>query len=493
MRSISILSTAAGLLAAVAGVSGLPSNDGQFLVETAPGERRWVTRDEKMQMIAYSTNLRSLALVDTKSEQEHKRFFDVTRYGDSVTPARLNARTSPNYPTTPAQITRTNWAIAQVAPNDFIPDVTALTAFHTRYSESTTGVDAAKWVYQRAKNLFEEYGCFYGYGGPAVTKFQHANSSQFTTVATLRGTSNKTIVIGAHIDSMDKKNPPGRAPGADDNASGVSLILAALETLLKNPTIRGKHQPNTIEFHWYAGHENGKFGAAELWAAYSAQGRNVKAMLDQDIVGYFKPGTREEFGMITDFINPDLNEFLKMVIDQYTNLPYITFDCGFACGDHGAPFMYGFPSAKVLESSLYNANPYIHTANDTANHLIYTHVYEHYKMVMGYLIELAFEDDLAKMGQPSLLGICALPEFRNHFDAIGGNLWPPPPGLRRNVLTLMTVSGKNKKGSVVTAGVAVGHDANLYGYNATSNFMHEAGHTIDWNKRIVEEKEERMV
>ena len=58
-------------------------------------------------------------------------------------------------------------------------------------------------------------------------------------LAHLDGTSDKTILIGAHYDSTNNlgtttvADDEQGAPGADDNASGVAAVLACLRLLAK--------------------------------------------------------------------------------------------------------------------------------------------------------------------------------------------------------------------------------------------------------------------
>lgn len=71
---------------------------------------------------------------------------------------------------------------------------------------------------------------------------------------------------------------------------------------------------NTIEFHWYAGEEAGLLGSGAIFQQYIRQGRDIRAMLNQDMTGYVKPGTKEVIGIITDNVDLSLTNYLKKVI-----------------------------------------------------------------------------------------------------------------------------------------------------------------------------------
>lgn len=61
-------------------------------------------------------------------------------------------------------------------------------------------------------------------------------------------------------------------------------------------------------------------------------------MLQQDMTGYvektLQSGKPESVGVITDYVDPALTEFIKEVIDEYCDIPYTLTKCGYACSDH---------------------------------------------------------------------------------------------------------------------------------------------------------------
>ena len=77
---------------------------------------------------------------------------------------------------------------------------------------------------------------------------------------------------------------------------------------------------NTVEFHWYAPEEGGLLGSQAIFSSYHDSGRDVKAMLQQDMTGYVQKtldaGEKERVGVITDFVDPDLTEFIKKVVTE---------------------------------------------------------------------------------------------------------------------------------------------------------------------------------
>ncbi|WEK47015.1 MAG: M20/M25/M40 family metallo-hydrolase [Candidatus Andeanibacterium colombiense] len=102
-------------------------------------------------------------------------------------------------------------------------------------------------------------------------------------VAIQRGSErpNEVVIVQGHIDSMpsDVLDPNSDAPGANDDASGSSLVLEAARVLSRHK------YPTTIVYALLSGEEQGLYGGALLAEYAKAQGWTVKAVLNNDIVG----------------------------------------------------------------------------------------------------------------------------------------------------------------------------------------------------------------
>ncbi len=91
----------------------------------------------------------------------------------------------------------------------------------------------------------------------------------------------RVIIIGAHIDSRvsDVMNATADAPGANDDGSGVALVLEAARILSKQ-----KFRA-TIVYAIFSGEEQGLFGGQLLAETAKQKNWTVSAMLNNDIVG----------------------------------------------------------------------------------------------------------------------------------------------------------------------------------------------------------------
>ncbi|KAK2873448.1 hypothetical protein FQN49_002371 [Arthroderma sp. PD_2] len=346
-----------------------PDGSDKCLIELGPGETQWVTEDQKFQMKAAGHT-----------------FIDITdEFGTGFTASEVVAA---NYPKSARHASDVNSIIAGLSKENLMRDLTALAKFHNRYYKSKTGVESATWLMKQVQKAIDDSGV----KGAKVEKFMH-KFQQFSIIATIPGSTESTVVIGAHQDSVNLDNPMnGRAPGADDNGSGSVAILEALRGILGSKAIA--NATNTMEFHWYAGEEGGLLGSAAIFQKYKSDGRKIKAMLNQDLTGFTKKGNPEQFGLITDNTNMELNEFCKTIVEKYASIPILEAKCGYACSDHASAHRNGFPSSFIAETNFRGDNPYLHTADDVIANLDFDHILEHTKVAVGFMTELAMASNL---------------------------------------------------------------------------------------------------
>jgi leucyl aminopeptidase len=195
--------------------------------------------------------------------------------------------------------------------------LTTFTSFHTRYYKSEYGRKSSEWLLKTVQDTIKTAGA-----AKHVTAKHFVHPwGQNSIIATIPGRTNKTIVVGAHQDSINLWLPSVlAAPGADDDGSGTVTILEAFRVILMSKgMVTGQHE-NTLEFHWYSAEEGGLLGSQAIFSAYEKAGRNVKAMLQQDMTGFVQrtvqAGKEESVGVIVDFVDPNLTAFIKEIIAE---------------------------------------------------------------------------------------------------------------------------------------------------------------------------------
>ncbi len=95
----------------------------------------------------------------------------------------------------------------------------------------------------------------------------------------VKGRGSKWIVIGAHYDHLGHMGPDALFPGANDNASGVAMMLSLAEWF-------SKHKPkHNILFAAFAGEEAGLVGSEWFIVDRPIELSKIKLMLNLDILG----------------------------------------------------------------------------------------------------------------------------------------------------------------------------------------------------------------
>jgi hypothetical protein len=116
-------------------------------------------------------------------------------------------------------------------------------------------------------------------------------------MATLRGSTSpeRVYVVSGHYDSRVSSalNATADAPGANDDASGVAVVLELARVMAR------RRPEATIVFTAVAGEEQGLYGARHMAAQFKAAGVDVQGMFTNDIVGSSRAddGTQEPFAV----------------------------------------------------------------------------------------------------------------------------------------------------------------------------------------------------
>jgi hypothetical protein len=177
------------------------------------------------------------------------------------------------------------------SPERMKADVTALVAFGTRHSLSVTddskrGIGAARHWAEAQLNAISDGcgGCITVANiGRTFTGPRAPNGVEIIDVLGFQQGDDpkRVVIVGGHIDSIvgDMMDSKTDAPGANDDASGVAVVLAAARALSK------QHFKATIVYAIFSGEEQGLYGSTLLADTAREKGWTVSAMLNNDIVG----------------------------------------------------------------------------------------------------------------------------------------------------------------------------------------------------------------
>ena len=263
-------------------------------------------------------------------------------------------------------------------------------------------------------------------------------------IAVLPGTNptlnGQALVVSAHYDHLGFGWPDARAgakgqvhPGADDNASGVAVMLELARLMA------GKKPERSVIFAAFAGEEAGLLGARHYVQAAKAPGAAFAlsdhiANLNLDTVGRLGDGKVTIFGASSARELP----FIFMGAGAVTGVPTQTVAQEINASDHTAFVEAGVPAVHIFAST---ADDY-HRPSDTADKIDYPGLGK----VAAVLKEAA--DYLAARPQPL--------NFTGNAPAAGG---PPAPGTPRRVATGIVPDMTYQGEGVLVASVQPGSGA----------------------------------
>ena len=287
----------------------------------------------------------------------------------------LNDAASPALATT-AKSAALATLLDQVSTSNISTTVTLLQNLGTRFHAGTspnTATDTINTLWQSNTPT-----------GGAITQVSHQTSKstdQKSLVWKLAGTSDtsKTVVIGAHLDSINRSDETA-APGADDNATGI----AALTEILRILKASGATFSRSVEFHAYAAEEVGLLGSADIAATTLAAGKNVTAMLQMDMIGYSATSNDQTLHLITTDTSPVLTRHLKDLTSLYMGGSWETGTLSAGTSDHKSWTNLGFHAAFAFEHPT-NYNHALHSTSDTTSRIDYNLASRFTKLALAFL------------------------------------------------------------------------------------------------------------
>ena len=197
-------------------------------------------------------------------------------------------------------------------------------------------------------------------------------------------------VLGAHYDAW------GDSPGADDNASGVAVLLELVRTL---PAMRPRRSQYFVAF----GTEEPPFFATPSMGSHvfarslRERGVDVDLMAALDLVGYYTDEPRSQaypyvglgllyprrgnfVAVVGDLGSGSILHRMRLAMAQATELDVRTFRGprsvpGLMASDHWSFRQLGYPGVLVTDTA-YLRYPWYHTAQDTPDRLDYERMAE---------------------------------------------------------------------------------------------------------------------
>ncbi|OGR46201.1 MAG: hypothetical protein A2X37_06560 [Elusimicrobia bacterium GWA2_66_18] len=272
--------------------------------------------------------------------------------------------------------------ISRVEEEGIRSTIETLAAYHNRYYKANSGVEAARWLQGRWQTLAG------GLPGASSRLVKHDGWKQPSVVLTIPGAekTEEVVILGGHLDSINGYGgEAARAPGADDNASGIAVLTEAVRVLGAS----GLRPRRTLQFIGYAAEEVGLRGSQDLAKQAAREGMKVVGVIQYDMTNF--KGSGEGIFLLNDHVDADLTAFLGKLIEVYAGVPWATTECGYACSDHASWTRNGYPASAVFESTVDGRNRAIHTERDTlaASGGGAEHSVAFAKLAVAFAVELA--------------------------------------------------------------------------------------------------------
>ncbi len=263
--------------------------------------------------------------------------------------------------------------------------------FTTRSSFSGESIDKAEqYVFEHLQS--------YGLDSVVYQEFPGEDGAPpgRNVIGEIKGTTraDEIVVVGAHLDSYPWDVD---APGADDDASGVSA------TLLLAHSFAGRSFERTIRFAFFGDEENApweceKIGSAGYAGKCKAAGEKIVAMIEADSIAFDPPETDEpivemntrEPGDDADGADLAIVELWQETIDVYGIGGLVSVNVAISdnWSDHGSFWNNGYPAVMLIAEELEHSNPYWHSGEDTVDKLdwaFYAQVTRSYLAVAAHL------------------------------------------------------------------------------------------------------------
>lgn len=376
-----------------------------FIGHAAPVKEQFIIRDcllsklkEKVQVLANAGDYRlvemeldnSIQAIIQDNHAECGKALNVSRYFMQAKGIQSNAsmvlnkltKMKPrhrNYQYKIKHQPQVNSAISQVQADKIWQNAEHLTSYINRSANTKTGVEAALWF----KDKFDQMAKMANRTDVASYFVKTGKYKQPSVVTVIgKGLPGEGVVIGAHMDTFD-----GNKPGADDDASGITVALEVARVLLSS-NLELKHPVYIIA---YAAEERGLVGSGYVVEQFVERSIPVKAVMQLDQAGYRANPKDKTIWLLTDYVDKKLTAFAAELLSYYVKIPVSYTRCGYACSDHAVWYQQGFNAFYPSATTLDDDNPYVHTSEDRLEIINLEHMVHFTKLGLAFAIELSLD------------------------------------------------------------------------------------------------------
>lgn len=205
--------------------------------------------------------------------------------------------------------------------------------------------------------------------------FEYDGATFANIVADQPRPAGPVFIVGAHFDAVEG------SPGADDNASGVAVLLECARALAREDL------PYSLRFVAFNLEEFNMVGSSHYVRKIRKKKERVMGMISLEMVGYtdsrpgaqhYPPGLEERFSPLANFIGLAANGKSKKLMESFAatlrevrDLPVEQITIPFngwllpdaRLSDHAPFWDAGYPALLVTDTA-YFRNPHYHLSSD---------------------------------------------------------------------------------------------------------------------------------
>lgn len=235
-----------------------------------------------------------------------------------------------------------------------------LQSYHTRRWDSRMVYEVQDWLYNTYRGLGIDSLVLQGF---VFTYHDTLYKSSDNVIAIKKGLvyPNEFVVCGAHYDSYtyDSGHPDSlRAPGADDNASGVSGIMETARVL------RHCKFERSIIYCNFAAEEIGLKGSAAYARDCAKHLVDLVAYFNLDMIGYLEEGSDIHVHLLHANRDTLLAQYVRDFCEvYYPGMPVRRSWLPVGDSDFSSFHRNGYASIQTFEDT-HHSSPFIHSTND---------------------------------------------------------------------------------------------------------------------------------
>lgn len=268
---------------------------------------------------------------------------------------------------------------------------------HTIASDKTEGRTPSSKGYKLAAKFLEKEmknsGIEPYFNGSYRHNFKHEDEKMFNLVGVINAenSTDEYIMLSAHLDHVNEAAIDGDKiyNGANDNASGVVVVLEVAKRLAKQ---KGKINKNVL-VTFFTAEEIGLIGSEELAKEMKSSNLKLSYMVNYEMVGV--PLKNQPYkAYLTGYNESNMAE----AFNKATNLEFLGFfdkasDYGLFTRSDNYPFYQQFktPCQTICTFDFTNYDFY-HHPKDEAQQLDYKHINEMIDLSYTGLFELLSKD-----------------------------------------------------------------------------------------------------